>query len=98
MKLRLVIRPEAADELREAKRWYEAQRVGLGREFAVEVARVIGAAREAPGQFPAVEGEIRRGLVRRFPYGVFFRARPNELVIVAVFHLHRDPATLAGRT
>ena len=97
MKLRLVIRPEAADELREAKRWYESQRVGLGRELAMEVARVIGAAREAPEQFPAVEGEIRRGIVRRFPYSVFFRARPGELVIVAVFHTRRDPVALAER-
>ncbi len=97
MRLRLVIRPEAADELRAAKRWYDAQRVGLGREMAAEVARAIAVAREEPERFPIVEGEIRRALLHRFPYGVFFRARSHELVVVAVFHLHRDPATLQDR-
>ena len=79
MRLRLVIRPEAADELRAAKRWYDAQRVGLGREMAAEVARAIAVAREDPERAVGVH------------------APGHELVVVAVFHLHRDPATLQDR-
>lgn len=97
MKLRMVIRQDAADELREARRWYGGQRIGLGRALAEEVARALRAARETPERFPVVEGEIRRALLKRFPYGVFFRVREAELVVVAVFHLHRDPGGLRGR-
>jgi hypothetical protein len=34
---------------------------------------------------------VRRCLVRVFPYGVLFRVHPEQIVIVAIMHLHRDP-------
>lgn len=97
MKLRLIIRPDAAEELRQAKRWYEAQRVGLGVEFADEVSRVLRATREAPDRHAFVEGETRRVLLKRFPYGIFYRVRGAELLVVAVFHLHREPGVWRDR-
>lgn len=98
MKLRMVIRQDAADELREAKRWYDSQRIGLGRDFAAEVAQTVRAARETPERFPFVEGKVQRALLKRFPFGVFFRVRQDELVVIAVFHLRRNPAGIKGRS
>ena len=65
--------------------------------MASEVARVVNAAREAPEMFPVVEGDFRRILLKRFPYGVFFQLRADELVVAAIFHLHRDPVRLRDR-
>jgi hypothetical protein len=59
--------------------------------------------REAPHHFPVVErdparGEVRRALLRRFPYALTFRQRRDgTLAILACFHQHRDPEQLAGR-
>lgn len=39
--------------------------------------------------WPIVEGELRRRLVRRFPFGILYRIDPEEIVIIAIAHLHR---------
>jgi plasmid stabilization system protein ParE len=41
---------------------------------------------------------VRRGLVRRFPYGVFYVVTDDAIVILAVFHASRDPAGWRSRT
>jgi hypothetical protein len=38
-----------------------------------------------------LEGEVRRVLVRRFPYGVLYSEDAEGILVVAVMHLHRDP-------
>ena len=46
---------------------------------------------EAPLQFPVVRGNIRRALLRGFPYGVFFTVHADTVQVLAVVHLHRHP-------
>ena len=87
----------AQDELRDARDWYERQGPGMGRRFVEAVGVVLEHIRENPRQFPVVHGELRRALVRRFPYGVFFLDQPAVIRVVAVVHLHRHPATWRRR-
>ena len=92
---RFVFRPEARDELREAQRWYEERAPGLGARFALAVEAAVEALVQAPQRYPIVHREVRRVLLRRFPYAVFYRATEKEIVVLAVFHLARDPGSLA---
>lgn len=93
----IVLRVEAEAEFDGAFDWYEAQRAGLGAEFAAEVQRVFDFI--AANQF--VHGialaDIRKAAVRRFPYCVFYRPHPDRIEVVAVFHTSRDPAVWHGR-
>ena len=59
---RLVFRPEARAEVREAREWYEAQSPGLGLEFARAVEAVLATISRTPAFFPVVEGATRRAL------------------------------------
>jgi hypothetical protein len=34
---------------------------------------------------------VRRVRLRRFPYGLFYRVRPDALVVLACFHARRGP-------
>ncbi len=95
--MRAVFRPEARAEALEARAWYEARVSGLGLEFARVLEVAIQSALRNPEVFPLVEGECRRVLLRRFPYSLVYRARPSELVIVAVFHHRREPGSWLGR-
>ena len=52
---------------------------------------------ETPLQFPAVHLDIRRALVRPFPYGIFFRDFASHVRVVAIVHLHRDPVSWRTR-
>ena len=53
--------------------------------------------RNNPMSSPKVHGEIRRALLRRFPYGVFYVIRESEVGVLGVFHGHRDPKTWQSR-
>lgn len=72
--------------------WYEEQSPGLGRRLVSQLEALLERIGEMPRQFPEVTSGYRRGLLHRFPYGVYFSVEPNRVVIHAVLHLHRDPA------
>src|SRR5258708_4900956 len=95
MKRRLIIRPEAYDDLAEAHDWYESKRKNLRAEMAAAVLRRVREARMRPGSFPIVrKPDIRRVLVERFPYAVYFTARDDRVVVLGVFHASRDQERL----
>jgi plasmid stabilization system protein ParE len=86
------VRPEAQDDIEAAALWYEAQREGLGERFVSEVDALIDRIRHHPLQFPLIEAPVRRGLLHRFPYVVYFVAEDEGGgAVLAVLHQHRDP-------
>lgn len=72
MSLTPTIRTAAIRDLHESAKWYEEQSEGLGREFVEEVNLAIDAACLKPLRFPDMHRGIRRVLVKRFPFGVYF--------------------------
>lgn len=95
--MRLIVRPDAEADIAAAYDWYEEQREGLGREFLAEVSVAIDALQSEPLRFPAILRTLRRALVHRFPYGVFFVARADTIVVVATMHLARNPRRVHRR-
>lgn len=95
---RFVVRPEARDELLEAQAWYEQRAAGLGAAFARAVEAAVESLQRAPHQYPVVHRDIRRVLLRRFPFAIFYRAADDEIIVLAVFHLARDSARWRSRT
>ena len=69
---KLIIRPEAEAELEEAFVWYEQQVAGLGSQFLLALDATINSLRRNPFQCPVVHKQVRRALVRRFPYQVCY--------------------------
>jgi toxin ParE1/3/4 len=95
--LRLVVRPQAEEEALAARNWYEVQRAGLGDQFTDELVRVIANVTDRPQSFPRVHGELRRAILDRFPYGVFFRMTSEEVIVLGVIHGRRHPRHWRGR-
>jgi len=89
--LPLIVNPEAETDLAEAKQHYDAQRDGLGDEFLESVGQALERIRQAPLSPRKVFQELRRVLVRRFPYAVFYRADDDQITVVAIYHARRDP-------
>jgi plasmid stabilization system protein ParE len=86
-----VLRPAAAADVEDAWRWYEAQREGLGDEFLDVVRATLESTRAYPESAPVALRDIRRQLLRRFPYGLFYRLIQGQVVVVACFHAKRSP-------
>ncbi|MEX0712059.1 MAG: type II toxin-antitoxin system RelE/ParE family toxin [Pirellulales bacterium] len=90
MAAELIVVPEAADDLAAAYAWYEAQRSGLGEEFLRCVDACVKAIARNPQMHGIVYQNYRRGLVRRFPYAVFYEEGDVVVTIYCVFHTSRD--------
>jgi plasmid stabilization system protein ParE len=93
----VVFRPQAEEEARAARRWYEEQQPGLGKRFADAIDGTIQRIGSNPSAFPLVHGEIRRAVVRQFPFGVYFRVYASDAVILAVIHGRRHPRQWQSR-
>ena len=83
--------PEAEVEFTEAIEYYEEKELGLGYDFAVEVYSTIERTMAFPKAWPVIEEDIRRSLIRRFPYGILYSEEKEGIYIMAVMHLHRNP-------
>lgn len=82
---------EAEQEMIEAAIYYESKSSGLGVDYLEEVERAVKAISDSPNTWPVIAGELRRRLVRRFPFGILYRIDPEEIVVIAVAHLRRKP-------
>ena len=81
----------AVADVESARDWYEAQRSGLGGEFIDAVDAAVTHIVEFPDAHPIVYRDARRHLLRRFPYGIYFRTEGNGVVVVACLHAAREP-------
>ena len=93
----VIFRPAARQDLINARNWYEERRAGLGDRFASSVERTLETIAKSPELFPVVHHDVRRALVRPFPYGVFYRIRSDAIHVLAVMHGRRDPAIWRSR-
>lgn len=96
MTLRLRYHAEALDELEADTLWYEAREPGLGVALFAEVTRVALDAAESPSTWPLFPGvdpelDVRRRVLRRFPYVLALMVQDDALVVVAVAHARRKP-------
>ncbi len=101
MSLRLL--SEADDEAAEAARWYESQRPGLGDAFLDELARAYQLIEHQPRAFQSIARppggrEVRRYVLRRFPYRIIYEVIGTDVVVLAVAHTRRQPNYWKGRT
>lgn len=89
--------PAAREELFQSAQYYQAQSHGLGQRFAMAVRDTVRRIQEFPLLYPALEDDIRRCRVLRFPYGVVYRVKPERVEVLAVMHLHREPGYWKSR-
>lgn len=94
--MRVLLRPEAEQELLEAQAWYESKALGLGFEFGRAADAAVAAALRNPFGHLRIEAEFRRVLFRKFPYMLIYLPSPEELLIVSFFHQHRKPGSWVG--
>ena len=81
----------AAQELDQAITWYNAQAPGLGDVFLIEVTKVFGLIERNPEAWYPLSESARRYRMARFPYGIIYTTDRNDLLVLAVAHLHRQP-------
>lgn len=91
MTLPIVFRPKAGIDVGDVYRWYENERRNLGEAFLQAVKAALHRIADFPELFPRTNEGVRRALVERFPFAVFYLAEPDRIVVLAVLHTARDP-------
>lgn len=89
---RLISERPADLDVEAAFEWYENERSGLGLEFLDELRAAYNRIADGPVKYQELRGDVRRALLRRFPYAVYFAIEGDVVVVVAVLHVSRDPA------
>lgn len=91
MAFRLRFRARALREIGEAYSWYEAQSPRLGEEFMAAMELQLRRLEQAPLLYSEIFRGIRRAMLPRFPYALFYTVRGDLLSVLAVIHTARDP-------
>jgi plasmid stabilization system protein ParE len=85
--------PEVERELGEVRDYYEKRSPGLGAQFIDEFERQVLQIAATPGRWMVVKSDIRRALMRRFPYIIYFRQlKSDQIRVTVVRHQRRHPA------
>ncbi len=88
----------AEEEMKASAQYYEQQMPGLGFRFLDEVDRGVCTIKALPESTPVIHPNIRRKLLRHFPYALLYRIMPSEIIILTVMHQHRKPNYWLDRT
>lgn len=84
-------RPEfhrlADRELNEAVQYYELESPALGLAFLKEIERCLERIVDHPDAGTILRGSVRRRLVRRFPYPLLYKVKPDGIRVLAVMNL-----------
>jgi len=91
MTLPVVFRRRFQDDLGAGFDWYEEQRSGLGEEFLSAVQSTLRSIAQFPEMFVFIHRDVRRAIVSRFPFAVFYVVESRRVVVLRVLHTARDP-------
>ena len=83
--------PEAEEEFNIAIDYYEKCKAGLGLEFANEVYKTIQRILNFPAAWQKFDNDTRRCLTNRFPFGVIYYQKGDQIIILAIMQLKRKP-------
>lgn len=95
MKIRL--HSGAKQDFDEAVRHYEAIRPDLAARFINEVDAGFGKIVEDPLRWRVVDGDVRRLLIKVFPFALLYIVEGETAYVLAVAHNSREPGYWADR-
>ena len=91
--LAVTILASAAFEMDAAFAYYEQRQAGLGTDFLRACDASFSAVSRMPLAYREVRPRVRRALLRRFPYMVFFVPEPERVAIIGLVHVRQSPET-----
>ena len=88
---KIIIQSEAEAGIRNIYYYYEECSKGLGADFLLSPDALFSLIKREPEIFQKVSKNIRRGLIKRFPYGIYYIIAKNIINVIAVMHCRRNP-------
>jgi plasmid stabilization system protein ParE len=86
---RVILSPDAKEGIRSARLWYLQHDTDLPLRFSTDLKVTFDRMAQNPYHFPVVADRLRRAILRRFPYSVFFTVLEKRIYVLAVSHQRR---------
>ncbi|MFY0482318.1 type II toxin-antitoxin system RelE/ParE family toxin [Flavobacterium sp. PLA-1-15] len=77
--------------------WYEEQREGLSYDFELCLEAGIAEISRSPSAFQKRYKHVKIRFISRFPYGIHYLIKKNEIFIIGIFHTSRSPKNWSKR-
>jgi toxin ParE1/3/4 len=99
MKYNVLILSEAESDIDSAYIWYELKQINLGAKFFKKVNESVQYISNNPYSSRNIYKGIRRIIMRKFPYGIYYTVNieSKEIQIIGVIHFRRSPLIIKKR-
>ncbi len=97
MDLKIFIKPNAESDLLDAFNFYDEQFSGLGKELIRCVDAKLEFINRHPKACPEMYKGFRRGLISRFPFGIYYKHEGKRIVVFAFLDLRQNPENIQPR-
>src|SRR5438046_2689896 len=97
MSLRVILRPEADDDVQAIHDDLESARAGLGDQFVVRLRETLAQIESMPELYGVVWQDVRAVRLRQFKHAVYYVVFADRVEVLAVMHGARDPSAWQSR-
>ncbi len=94
---RLVFHPDAVEEGRAARLWYQERSAHAAHGFLSELSRSFSLIASDPEAWQVFPTGDRRFVLRNYPYVVVYRLLGEQIQVLAIAHQRRKPHYWKGR-
>ncbi len=88
------MRRSAERDVESAQNWYEQQQAGLAHTFHREFVSTVEILSNTPLIYPVLYRNVRRAVLHRFPYLIWYRIEDDLVIIIACTHGKANPLKL----
>jgi toxin ParE1/3/4 len=92
--LEVVFSEQAELDLKEVREWYESIRIGLELEFLICIEAEIEVIRKAPFVNKEYFLNVRKAIINKFPYGIYYLVENERITVLSVAHHKRGSKTI----
>jgi toxin ParE1/3/4 len=89
--MKYVFHPDALAEYADAVKYYVNQNSNIAQAFINSIENAVYRIRESSTLYPEIDEDVRRCMVKKFPYAVLYTIEEDYLLILAVMHCSREP-------
>lgn len=89
---KLIIEPEAQEEIIDAIEWYESKQVGLGADFLNYLDGYFQTLKNAKATFELKRKPVFRELpLKRFSFVIIYEEFQDQIIVYSVFNTYQAP-------
>jgi len=89
MHYHIILSPDAEADINSIVWWYQSKDLNVALRFRAETDAMLQRIAQFPYRFQLINSGLRRALVKRFPYSIFFYLYMTEVFVIAVLHQKR---------